>query len=658
MAGKLLIVVLIMTLLFGMMQPSAAEPVNPVSLNAPQHFGVSYSGWGSFWFTFSLPEDRRAYIDAWAKEDPDSFNTSPVHFQIDYRIDNGGWHYAKAWDAPEDGLYSTPYYSFYSGGYYQYSDSWDLALMFPEEDDLAALDDAFLNTRSITFRMRFIETFDNGDTYVHSPWSEEFTLSSKMNGDPEEWINHAPVLKEIIVKESDPGPVVELKTGRIPGTVQDLHAATGGAVTTEIWGRKKGETQFSLLNYEWSNWESLIASAGKYFNGDESTGFEIKLRYALDLADYKQSNRSDTIYSPFSNVISYNMPVISWSNASQWALGELQKACDHGLFPNKLQNTDLTRPITRAEFAAVAVKLYEALSGKTTQPAPSNTFSDTKDVDVLKAYALDIVAGVGNNRFAPDEHVNREQAAAMLTRVYKKLNWEGWTLAGDNTYKAHSLDNSGVAPFADDSNISDWAKPSVYFMAKYEIIKGLGGNKFAPKNTTDAEIAAGYANATREQALLISSRTFEKAGLIKDGGPVGSVPSSPTNPKAMTDSEMEEWLVGTWGYSDSNGNTDMDLMYVFNSDGTFYNVLSSSWRGWRTGTMYKGKYMVKGSQLILTDLLKSTGHVVSENFTNIWHLTMDTFDTRDVPSENMEHPIEKDKDGKLKIDDTLFTRGK
>ena len=49
--------------------------------------------------------------------------------------------------------------------------------------------------------------------------------------------------------------------------------------------------------------------------------------------------------------------------------------------------------------------------------------------------------------------------------------------------------------------ISAYAKESVYFMVANNIINGMGGNKFAPKNTTSAEEAQGYANATREQAL-------------------------------------------------------------------------------------------------------------------------------------------------------------
>ena len=46
-------------------------------------------------------------------------------------------------------------------------------------------------------------------------------------------------------------------------------------------------------------------------------------------------------------------------------------------------------------------------------------------------------------------------------------------------------------------------------MAANDIIKGVGNNNFAPKNVTTAQAAQGYANATREQALVIAVRMVE-----------------------------------------------------------------------------------------------------------------------------------------------------
>lgn len=191
---------------------------------------------------------------------------------------------------------------------------------------------------------------------------------------------------------------------------------------------------------------------------------------------------------------------------SDWSQDEIDKAYDIELIPEILKNTDLTKNITRAEFAAVSVKAYEKISGKTAVPALNNPFVDCDDIEVLKAYNLGITSGVSATIFEPETLLNREQAATMLTRVFKKATMQDWTLAADEQFE---LVYKKVEEFSDDANISEWAKDSVYFMAANEIINGVGNNKFAPKNVTTEEQAQGYANATREQALLIAVRMVE-----------------------------------------------------------------------------------------------------------------------------------------------------
>ena len=59
-------------------------------------------------------------------------------------------------------------------------------------------------------------------------------------------------------------------------------------------------------------------------------------------------------------------------------------------------------------------------------------------------------------------------------------------------------------------------------MSKLEIIKGDGKGNFMPKATTTAQQAAGYGMATREAAVIMSSRTSEKLG----GIPKASTPDA------------------------------------------------------------------------------------------------------------------------------------
>lgn len=198
-----------------------------------------------------------------------------------------------------------------------------------------------------------------------------------------------------------------------------------------------------------------------------------------------------------------------WKEASPWADDELTRAQEKGLIPEVLYDQDLTRPITRAEFAAVAVQLYEKWTGESPQADPT-PFTDIAGnpclSEIEKAYALDVTVGTSPTTFQPSINIPREQLATMLCRVYKCIVLDGWTYERDNLY---SLDISGVSHFADHALISDFAQQSVYFMVKNHVMEGVGNNRFAPRASSSQEEALGYALATREQALVMSLRSLE-----------------------------------------------------------------------------------------------------------------------------------------------------
>ncbi len=197
------------------------------------------------------------------------------------------------------------------------------------------------------------------------------------------------------------------------------------------------------------------------------------------------------------------------STVSAWAQEQIAQAQSEGLIPSILQGKDLTAPISRAEFAAVAVTMYEKLGGDAIDYS-SVLFSDQDEIpnpeDVAKAYALGITNGTDNNMFAPNDNITREDLTTMLCRAVKKNGLDGWTLENDSAYP---LDISGVEPYADDADISDYARESVYYMTKIGVVNGMGDNMFMPKASTAGENALIYSMATREQALVMSLRVIE-----------------------------------------------------------------------------------------------------------------------------------------------------
>ncbi|HPL99098.1 MAG TPA: S-layer homology domain-containing protein [Bacillota bacterium] len=196
-----------------------------------------------------------------------------------------------------------------------------------------------------------------------------------------------------------------------------------------------------------------------------------------------------------------------WLNTSDWACEWMDKADRLSIIPDILLNQDMARGITRKEFSALAVKLYENLKGSKIAVDLASPFTDTSDSDVIKAYSLGIVSGIGNGLFAPDASLTREQASTMLARVYKAVYWEGWALGEDAAYDRHVLDTAGVAKFSDDELISGYAKDSVYFMVKNNIIAGIGNNMFGPAPKEGQE--GSYGRASREQAFKIAVAMIE-----------------------------------------------------------------------------------------------------------------------------------------------------
>jgi len=186
---------------------------------------------------------------------------------------------------------------------------------------------------------------------------------------------------------------------------------------------------------------------------------------------------------------------------SGWALDEVRQSDFLGIFPESLRRADLKQPITRAEFAGVAVNTYVRMTKQAVEPYSPNPFTDTSDRDVLRAYAAQITGGTSVNTFSPDANLTREMGATMLARAYKHAIYPGYTLSQDADFP---LSYSRPAFFDDDSSISSYAYQSINFMHENDIIGGIGNNQFGPKN-----------NMTREQALAIAVRMVDTLAIAQ-----------------------------------------------------------------------------------------------------------------------------------------------
>ena len=184
---------------------------------------------------------------------------------------------------------------------------------------------------------------------------------------------------------------------------------------------------------------------------------------------------------------------------SDWAGEELQAAANQGLIPKNGLKDDYTQPITRWEFATLAVHAYETITGRTVPidfEAKDTVFADSiGGFPIAKAYNLGILTGYNTAEsradveVGPGDLITREQAAAMLARLSEAL--------GRPLTAAEGL------PFTDP--ISDWAYDSVSRVYQAGVMSGTGANTFG---------ASG--NYTTEQAIITMYRLI--GGASADAG--------------------------------------------------------------------------------------------------------------------------------------------
>lgn len=133
--------------------------------------------------------------------------------------------------------------------------------------------------------------------------------------------------------------------------------------------------------------------------------------------------------------------------------------------------------MTRAMFATVLARMsQDDISAYTVRAFDDVDPSAWYGSSVAWAAANGIVFGVGDDMFAPDDSITRQEIAVMLARF---LNYMGILLP-----------ELATSPFTDEDMASDWALDAIREIQRYGIVSGKPGNEFDPlADCTRAEIA-------------------------------------------------------------------------------------------------------------------------------------------------------------------------
>lgn len=178
--------------------------------------------------------------------------------------------------------------------------------------------------------------------------------------------------------------------------------------------------------------------------------------------------------------VGYKNPAPAFTDITgHWAADNILFAASRGLLSGTSDTTfSPGTGMTRGMF----VTALGRLAGINPDSYQTGKFTDVKADAYYAPYVnwaaqTGIVEGVTATTFAPDTNINREQMAVIMKNYAAKLG--------------HDLPQTLKAvTFADNTQISSWAKDAVKSMQQAGILAGKNENKFDPKGTaTRAEVA-------------------------------------------------------------------------------------------------------------------------------------------------------------------------
>lgn len=177
--------------------------------------------------------------------------------------------------------------------------------------------------------------------------------------------------------------------------------------------------------------------------------------------------------------------------AGHWAEKYINAATEKSLFKGNADGTFLPEDnVTRAQFVAV---LWRMAGSPTVDVAVPFVDIENQSEEFKKAiawgYNSNFINGTSEATFEPEGSLTRE--AAMKILHYYSGGQSGTEMMFAPVYNGY---------FQDSGQISDWAKPSMWWGVYYKLISGTTKTTISPQDTTTraqlAKILVNYINST------------------------------------------------------------------------------------------------------------------------------------------------------------------
>ena len=254
--------------------------------------------------------------------------------------------------------------------------------------------------------------------------------------------------------------------------------------------------------------------------------------------------------------VGYKNPAPAFTDIhNHWAADNILFAASRGLLSG---TSDTTFSPNTGMSRGMFVTALGRLAGINPDSYKTGKFTDVKADAYYAPYVNwaaqnGIVEGVTATTFAPDSNINREQMAVIMANYAKKL---GYDLP--KTLQA--------VTFADNAQISSWAKNAVRAMQQAGILAGKNGNKFDPKGTaTRAEVAT----ILRRFVEIVIDPQTANGWQQNDSGQWSYYRNGKPVKGRLSDDQKWYWLDKTTGMMFAGGWKQIDgKWYYFYTDGT------------------------------------------------------------------------------------------
>ena len=254
--------------------------------------------------------------------------------------------------------------------------------------------------------------------------------------------------------------------------------------------------------------------------------------------------------------VGYKNPAPAFTDIhNHWAADNILFAASRGLLSGTSDTTfSPGTGMTRGMF----VTALGRLAGINPDSYQTGKFTDVKADAYYAPYVNwaaqnGIMEGVTATTFAPDTNINREQMAVIMANYAKKL---GYDLP--KTLRA--------VTFADNAQISSWAKDAVKAMQQVGILAGKANNCFDPKGTaTRAEVAT----VLRRFVKIVIDPQTANGWQQNDSGQWSYYRNGEPVKGLLSDDQKWYWLDKTTGMMFAGGWKQINgKWYYFYTDGT------------------------------------------------------------------------------------------